>query len=257
VTGAGKETVVYSFTGGADGGNPVGSLIFDPTGNAYGTTKQGGAFNKGTVFKLSKTGQESVLHSFGVRIDGYWPQAGLVRDKAGNLYGTTLQGGTSDLGTVFKVAPNGDETVLHSFAGAPDGQNPDGTLIILGGMLYGTTYFGGASGNGSVFKVDSTGTTTVLYSFSGFGADEGWPWAGLVADKSGNVYGTTSSQISGNGTVFELAPGGTETVLYSFTGGVDGANPTGGLFLDAAGNLYGTAYQGGQFGDGTVFKLAP
>jgi uncharacterized repeat protein (TIGR03803 family) len=241
----GKETVLYSFAGKPAGGaSPLAGLILDASGNLYGTTVAGGAGASGTVFKLDTTGKETVLYSFrGGRADGAYPEAGLVRDTTGNLYGTTSAG--SDLcyiisslpptppteiycGTIFKLDTTGNETVLHSFTGSPDGAIPDAGLILdAAGNLYGTTLEGGAGGCdvvgsrpdsppvnlgcGSVFMVDTTGAVTVLYSFSGTGFDWG-PHAKLFLDESGSLYGTTSQGgvtggACGNlgcGTVFEL-----------------------------------------------------
>jgi uncharacterized repeat protein (TIGR03803 family) len=181
-------TVLHSFTGGADGGTLLGSLVRDSAGNLYGTTESGGAGGLGTVFKLDATGTETVLHSFAGGSDGANPHAGLIRDAAGNLYGTTKFGGPSGDGVVFKVDKSG-ERVLHSFTGT-DGAKPAAALIQdSAGNLYGTTSFGGAAGAGTVFKLDTTGTETVLYSFSG-GADGSNPF-GLIQDSSGNLYGTT------------------------------------------------------------------
>jgi uncharacterized repeat protein (TIGR03803 family) len=271
-------TVLYSFKWGAtDGAFPVGGLLRDSAGNLYGTTEYGGSSNNcsggcGTVFKLDTTGKETVLHSFvGTPTDGQSPYAGLVRDAAGNLYGTTLSGGASDFGTVFKLDTTGTETVLHSFVGSPtDGQYTQGVLVRdSAGNLYGTTLNGGSSSNcsggcGTVFKLDTTGTETVLHSFVGSPTDGANPFAGLLRDAAGNLYGTTA--YGGNktayfcafgcGTVFKVDTTGAETVLHNFIGGrADGTTPTGGLVRDAAGNFYGTTRQGGSFSKGTVFKL--
>jgi uncharacterized repeat protein (TIGR03803 family) len=186
----------------------------------------------------------------------------LIQDSAGNFYGTTQLGGTSNLGTVFKLDPMGTETVLHSFAGGADGANPySGLVQDSTGNLYGTTYYGGAPNHGTVFKLDPTGTETVLYSFAG-GTDGANPYASLVQDPAGNLYGTTQrGGASGQGTVFKVDTAGTETVLYTFTGGSDGGVPDGALVLDAAGNLYGTTFGGGhvcvhrRIYCGVVFKL--
>jgi uncharacterized repeat protein (TIGR03803 family) len=170
---------------------------------------------------------ETVLHSF-TGSDGAFPLAGLIADSAGNLYGTTVSGGTggcsqgAGCGVVFKVSPSGTETVLYSFTGGSDGAFPEAGLIAdRAGNLYGTTNRGGGSGGGVVFKLSSSGTETVLYSFTG-GSDGRNPQAGLIADSAGNLYGTTEGGGSGNGVVFKLSLGGTETVLHSFTGS-DGA----------------------------------
>jgi uncharacterized repeat protein (TIGR03803 family) len=204
----------------------------------------------------------SVLHGFTGGADGANPYAGLIQDSRGNFYGTTQLGGTSNLGTVFKLDPMGTETVLHSFAGGTDGANPySGLVQDSTGNLYGTTYYGGAPNHGTVFKLDPTDTETVLYSFAG-GTDGANPYASLVQDPAGNLYGTTQrGGASGQGTVFKVDTVGTETVLYNFTGGSDGGSPDGALVLDAAGNLYGTTFGGGALCDhrriycGVVFKL--
>jgi len=254
----GKETVLHSFAGGADGKAPIyGSLVRDGSGNLYGTTKLGGASGVGTVFKVTKTGKETVLYSFTNGLDGGYPFAGLVRDTSGNLYGTTYSGGASSVGTVFKVTKTGTETVLYSFSGGADGEYPYAGLVRDSlGNLYGTTSEGGASNVGTVFKVTPTGQETVLYSFAG-GTDGANPFAGLVRDRKGNLYGTTEAGgASGVGTVFKLSATGQETVLHTFTGAtMDGANPFGGLVRDAAGNLYGTTFVGGAFGHGAVYKI--
>jgi uncharacterized repeat protein (TIGR03803 family) len=254
VTQSGTETVLHSFTN-ADGAYPLAGLIADAAGNLYGTTEGGGANGYGTVFKLTPSGTETVLHSF-TNADGAFPLAGLIADADANLYGTTNNGGASGYGTVFKVTPSGIETVLHSFTGGADGGYPFATLIAdVAGNLYGTTSNGGASGYGVVFALTPSGAETVLHSFTG--SDGGYPKAGLIADAAGNLYGTTNYGGANvyYGTVFELTASGTETVLYSFTSGGDGANPSAALVADAAGNLYGTTMNAGASGYGTVFKL--
>jgi uncharacterized repeat protein (TIGR03803 family) len=195
------------------------------------------------------------------------PSAELIMDAAANLYGTTYHGGTSGGGVVFKLAPDGTETVLYSFCSqfnCADGDHPSAGLIMDGaGNLYGTTYYGGTSGGGVVFKLAPDGTETVLYSFCSQSncADGSDPEAGLIMDGAGNLYGTTSD---GGGTfggvVFKLAPDGTETVLYSFcsqSGCADGSYPEAGLIMDGAGNLYGTTLGGGTSGTGVVFMVTP
>jgi uncharacterized repeat protein (TIGR03803 family) len=259
----GKETVLHRFTGGSDGKTPSGGLIRDASGNLYGTTRFGGdptchTVGCGTVFKVDATGKESVLHSFTSGADGELPVAAVVRDRAGNLFGTTLDGGSSGSGTIFKVDSAGKETVLHSFTSSPDGSQPGGGLIPVGEELYGTTEGGGnLCCDGTVYKLDKTGKVTVVYSFTG-GTNAASPFAGLIHDAAGNLYGITTIRGTFNfGTVFKVDSAGNETVLHSFTGGSDGANPLGTLVRDAAGNLYGTAIHGGTFGFGTVFKIAP
>jgi uncharacterized repeat protein (TIGR03803 family) len=281
VNTAGEETVV-SLAGGASAAFPYAGLVPDASGNAYGTSQFGGSgcapYGCGTVFKVSSAGHVTVLHSFAGTPDGSYPLAGLVRDSAGNLYGTTVDGGSvlrgrlhlpTDSGTVFKVDPTGKETVLYSFcpAGVPctDGEYPYAVLVRdSAGDLYGTTQNGGANGfGGTVFKVDPLGNESVLYSFcSQSGCVDGSnPAAGLVQDSAGNFYGTTQfGGAYGSGTVFVVDPLGNETVLYSFCSPSDcsdGEQPYAGLVRDSAGNLYGTTQYGGVYGVGTVFKITP
>ena len=264
IDGAGHETVLHSFTG-SDGWVPQGRLVRDAAGNLYGTTYDGGdvtcnpPYGCGAVFKIDATNHETVLYAFSGTTDGRFPISGLVRDAAGNLYGATLSGGSGDLGTVFRVDANGNETVLHSFAGEPDGSSPFTDLLRVGPDLYGTTATGGTFGLGTVFKVDATtGNETVVYNFAG-DSDGRYPLAGLVSDAQGNLYGTTSQGGSSFifGTVFKLDRNGDETVLDIFTGEFDGKFPQADLIRDAAGNLYGTTMLGGSLGFGTVFKVAP
>jgi len=271
LTPDGTETVLYSFTGGSDGGQPGASLVKN-SGNLYGTTELGGSsscnggFGCGTVFEVAPDGAETVLHAFTGGRDGAFPWAGLLMDSAGNLYGTTVQGGNTSCndrygcGTVFKLAPDGTESVLHSFCSennCTDGYFPLGGGLIedSAGNLYGTTNLGGRHDGGIIFEIAPDGTETVLHSF-GNSPDGGHPFGGLIKDSAGNFYGTTT--VGGSydkGTVFELAPDGSETVLYSFKGGSDGDDPYAALIEDKAGNLYGTTEDGGVYGRGTVFKL--
>src|ERR1700691_1467618 len=254
---AGQETVLYTFTGGADGGHPWGDLVQDSSGNLYGTTNAGGAAGAGVVYKLAPNGSLTVLHSFAGGTDGANPEAGVVIDSSGNLYGTTYAGGLSNVGVVYKLDAAGNETILYSFMGGSDGANPTaGVTLDSSGNLYGTTYSGGTPGNaGTVYKVDATGHETVLYSFTG-AADGGSPAGGVVFDAAGNLYGTTESSGIG-GVVFKLDPAGHETVLHTFGRHGDGQNPLAGVVLDAAGNLYGTTFQGGPAYHGIVFELDP
>jgi uncharacterized repeat protein (TIGR03803 family) len=260
---SGKETVLYSFAGGSDGANPHAGVIRDTAGNLYGTTVNGGSTacvgGCGTVFKVDKTGTEARIYEFLGQKDGAHPYDSLLIDKAGNLYGTANQGGDSGFGVVFKVDPSGNQTVLHSFTGgSADGQYPAAGLTRdASGNLYGTTQNGGTYNFGTVFEVDATGKEKVLYSFTG-GGDGGYPYYGrLVLDKAGNLYGTTYAGGAFRfGTIFRLDKASTESVLYSFAGGpVDGEYPFAGLVFDGAGNLYGTTYLGGAYGTGALFKL--
>jgi uncharacterized repeat protein (TIGR03803 family) len=249
-------TMLHGFAG-ADGAGPESSVVFDSLGNLYGTTGSGGAYNYGTVFKLTSSGTESVLHSFSLTdTNGFSPEAGLVRDSRGNLYGTAEAGGAYGSGTVFKVTASGTTTALHSFNGT-DGANPWGGLIRDSqGNLYGTTFWGGADSNGTVYKVTPSGVEIVLYSFTG-GSDGGNPLGEVVRDSvTGNLYGTTNvGGAYGCGAVYKLTPSGVETVLYSFTGGKDGGYPSAGVVRDSAGNLFGPTESGGAYNQGTVFEL--
>jgi len=177
-------------------------------------------------------------------------------DKKDNLYSTTAGGGADGQGVVFKLAPDGTETVLYSFTGGSDGEHPQAGLIMdSSGNLYSTTYGGGADGDGVVFRLAPDGTETVLHSFTG-GSDGANPFAGLIMDSSGNLYSTTSGGgPDARGVVFKLAPDGTETVLHSFTRRSGGAFPEAGLIMDSSGNLYSTTESGGADKDGVVFKL--
>jgi uncharacterized repeat protein (TIGR03803 family) len=248
----GSETVLHSFTG-SDGAYPVSCLIMDASGNLYGTTEQGGG-GVGVVFKVTPGGTETVLHSFAGGSDGEFPEAGLIMDSSGNLYGTTSNGGTSDFGVVFKIAPGGAETVLHSFTGGSDGKFPDTSLIMdSSGNLYGVTINGGANNLGVVFKVTTGGVETVLHTFAG--SDGAYPAGSLIINNGQNLYGTTEEGGSSNlGIVFELSHKGKETVLYSFIGGSDGETPIAGL-IKKSGYFYGTTTAGGANNSGTVFKL--
>jgi uncharacterized repeat protein (TIGR03803 family) len=280
---AAPEKVLYTFTGGNDGRNPYAGLILDDSGNLYGTTIYGGAYTYGTVFELSRgaNGQwnETVLHSFNLDgHDGGVPYASLVRDAAGNLYGTTIFGGASGTdcggfgcGTVFQLTTgtNGmwTERVLHSFSdNGNDGNTPYANLIFdRQGNLFGTTEYGGRGGGvGTVFELlrNASGEwrEKIIHSFNYTNGGE--PLGGLAFDSTGNLYGTT--QYGGrftHGTVFELKlqPNGSwvEQVLHSFNpgSGVDGFAPYCGLVIDKLGNLYGTTADGGDFDHGTVFEL--
>jgi uncharacterized repeat protein (TIGR03803 family) len=254
VDSVGNETVLYNFTGGVEGGNPTGRLLMDSGGNLYGTTTGSGTAFFGNVFKLDTTGKESVLYSFTGGTDGNYPQGTLIQDAAGNLYGTTYRGGASGVGTIFKLAVNGQETVLYSFTGLADGGNPQGGLTRdSAGNLYGTSA-PVSSGYGTVFKLSPAGTETILHSF--VGSDGSYPTRGVLRDTAGNLYGTTSlGGAYGFGTVFELSATGTETVLYSFTGGNDGSVPYSDLIQDVSGNLYGTTTSGGANSAGVVFEI--
>ena len=279
---AGRETAVYSFSGGADGALPRARLARDAAGNLYGTTIYGG-LGHGVVFKIDRAGKETVLHSFSGGLDGATPYAGLILDDKGNLYGATAEGGRSGCfmnqgcGTVFKIDTKGKKTVLYRFGRrANDGENPYGDLLRDdSGNLYGTTFNGGLVngcqyGCGTVFEITPSGHETVLYRFLG-GNDGDFPVSGVVRDAAGNLYGTTVAgglglcqKTWGNcGTIFKLDSRGKGTILYRFMNSTDGATPMAGLLLDTHGTLYGTTSAGGdfncdpQFGCGTVFRFKP
>jgi uncharacterized repeat protein (TIGR03803 family) len=315
----GAETVLYSFAGGTDGGNPVAGLIFDK-GTLYGTTFAGGAAGNGTVFAVdARSGRQHVLFSFGAgaeqgnphsglilqgrylygttygdgpsgkgtvymvdtgtlvhavvhafkgRDDGANPAAGVI-SKSRTLYGTTMYGGRAGSGTVFKVdLRTGNEAVIYGFSGSADGANPNAGLIEAGGELYGTTVYGGATGNGTVFKVSpATGVETALYSFPGYSNDASQPNEGAnplarLIRFGGALYGTTSGGTyclshPECGTIFSVNPAtGRQNVLVRFTGGADGGKPYAGL-LYRDGAFYGTTSFGGVGGWGTVFRFVP
>jgi uncharacterized repeat protein (TIGR03803 family) len=271
--GGWSETVLHSFAGGSDGTNPWAGVIFDAAGNLYGTTYGGGTYNFGTVFELSpQTGggwTETVVHNFKAG-DGQQPTGGLVLDSAGNLYGTTQQGGSFGEGVVFELSQSGGawtETVLHSFnPSGLDGQVPSCTLIFdSAGNLYGTTGSGGSGGGGTVFELSpSSGggwTERRLSNFKHAGTDPYYPAAGLVFDAAGNLYTTTAfGGVYSVGTVIELSPkaggGWTTKVIHNFNG-TDGVEPFDSLIVDSAGNLYGTTYFGGANSGGVAFELLP
>ncbi len=275
VDGAGHEKVLYSFTGGADGKYPNGVVARDSAGNIYGATSKGGTADQGVAYKVDPTGQLTVLHSFTGGADGGVPEGGLILGSDGNLYGTTVAGGSGSLngvqdGVVFKMDTAGNETVLYSFTGLSDGGTPiAGPTRDTAGNLYGTTLDGGNAGAGVVYKISATGGYTVLYSFTGPGAGGGAPVSTVIRDSSGNLYGTasgwgiTASGQAGEGLVFKLSPSGVYTVLYTFSGGADGGLPQSNVVLDKAGNLYGSADIGGNtalfggLGAGVLFEISP
>ena len=289
-------TVLHTFPAfSSDGIFPISPLWLDAQGKLYGTTFQGGNAGNGgygTVFELSKSGDENILFNFDYYTDvGAYPTQPLLRTADRTLYGTA-DSGAGGSGVVFKLSPKGEETILYSFAGGHN-SNPklpsSGVIMDEAGNLYGTTASGGHStcnkhGHpycGTVYKLDPKGKLTVLHSFTG-GSDGALPSGNLIMDQSGNLYGVTEFGgdascplgilgISGCGVVFKMDATGKETVLYKFKGGKDGAAPSAGsgLLMDSAGNLYGTAAYGGEFGQacevaenrdnygcGTIYKLA-
>ena len=259
--------VLHNFAGGkSDGANASGNLLLDAQGNLYGTTLNGGARRHGVVFELTSNSIYKLLYSFTGKADGISPKGSLIQDGQGNLYGVTWEGGVNHYGTVFKLAPTEELTVLHSFSGAPDGGLSLGGLALdEQGNVYGTTIEGGATsrtcpiGCGTVFKVTASGTESLIYSFQGGAGDGSYPLWGLVRDAHGNLYGATNQGgAQDGGILFKVTPAGSETVLHDFQSNGqpgDGAIPNGGLIADARGNFYGTTFTGGASDCGTVFEL--
>jgi uncharacterized repeat protein (TIGR03803 family) len=278
MTAADNGRLLFSFNG-SNGEAPDGSLIFDKIGNLYGTASAGGSSGFGTVFKLtpgsSGNWTPTVLHNFNRNGgDGANPEGSLIFDSAGNLYGTTSNGGADENGAVFELSPGADgtwtESVLYSFRGT-DGSHPFGSLTFdAHGNLFGTAWQGGNTageceygGCGTVFELTPNGNGTwtgaAIHAFDG--TDGSGPFSNVIFDSAGNLYGTTTGLLSNYlGTAFELTPGAngewTETVLHSFNGR-GGAQIYSGLTFDKAGNLYGSMWTGGAYAAGGVFKLTP
>jgi uncharacterized repeat protein (TIGR03803 family) len=260
----GNETILHDFTGGADGGGPLGNLVFDSSGNLYGTTSTGGnsTCQCGVVYKIDTTGNQTVLYTFTDAENGFGPWAGLAIDASGNLYGTNATGGSYGLGSIFKIDASGNYSVLHNF------EAWDGQLLFLApltldpaGNLYGVTAYGGATTTGTVFKLATSGKLTVLYNFTN-GVDGGFPTGPVALDSAGNLYGATyeggaPNGLSGAGVVFKVAPSGKYSVLYSFPStGYDGSYG-GGVIIDSTGNMYGTTSWDGKYQSGSVFMVSP
>jgi uncharacterized repeat protein (TIGR03803 family) len=281
--GAWTETILYSFSG-IDGDAPVAALVMDTAGNLYGTTAGGGAYGGGTAFEVSHSSTgwtESVLHSFGNGQDGWDPQAEMVFDSAGNLYGTTQLGGAifgrgdDNGGTVFQLTPGASgwtETILYSFTGeylGPDPNLPAGSVVLAkNGNIYGVAQTGGANGQGAVYQLapnsDGTYTESVIFSFNV--NDGAVPNSTPVQDANGNLYGTTrqggdgACSSVGCGVVYKLTSNGdgtwSETVLHELNGR-DGSTAIGPPAFDSAGNLYAVAEAGGADSAGSIFELIP
>ena len=294
ISPTGQQTTLYQFKGRPDGHYPAG-LTIDAYGTLYGTTMEGGTSTFqycgdgcGTVFTLTTSGKETVIHSFAAPPnDGIVPESGVIVYPNSVLYGTTTMGGNGTNaaglpgdGTIYQLAPeNHMVKILHNFSLGADGGLPSAGLLLVGATLYGTTQFGGEGpcvttfgpGCGTIFKYDANGLTT-LYQFQG-DLDGASPAAPLIIDDAGNLYGTTvlggdptncpggGGVPPGCGVVFKVTPGGQESTLHIFTGKTDGMWPSTALVIDAAGNLYGTAYFGGDmkcdsgYGCGTIFKI--
>src|SRR5450432_1357385 len=269
------HTVLYSFSGGADGGEPYKGVTVDAAGNVYGTAVTGGAGSCeggcGVAYKVTNSGgtwTQSVIHAFTGGADGSGPGARLAVDNRGNLYGMAPTGGDFGLGTIYQLHPNGDGTykfkLLHTFTGGLDGATGSaGKMVFNNDHLYGAATTGGANGQGTVFELTPTARgewdLKTLYSFKGE-PDVGFPYGGLLFDQSGSIYGTSYYDGANDlGGVYQLTPKADgnwkERVLYSFKSGSDGNSSISNLVFDAAGNLYGTTSEGG-LGPGTIFKLA-
>ena len=263
LTASGTQTILHSFMGGSDGAYPYSGVLLRASGTIYGTAYQGGASNAGVVYEIGPSGHEKVLYSFTGGVDGGNPYAGVVADSAGNLYGATYGGGTANAGLVYKLAPSGQETVLYNFTGKADGANPyAGVILDSGGNLYGTTLYGGSTyctgGCGVVYKISPGGQLKVLYSFPGGPGGTAWPYAGVIRDSAGNLYGaaSTGGTLSG-GVLYKIDAAGNFSLLHTFNPYDQGPwQPDGGLAMDSAGNLYGTTQfvEAGN-GHGVVYKL--
>lgn len=280
----GQQTVLHSFSG-SDGWCPYSGLLLGLDGSLYGTTSASGAFSGGNVFKVDMNGNFAVIHSFDPNHgDGEVPLGSLIQDAYGNLYGTTFTGGSSGLGRVFKMDLQGNESVLHDFAGTGGAKPRGGVVRDQAGNFHGTTsllglgqfsncptsYTEPVPGCGTVFQLDSTGAWAGAISFQGFG-DGDHPYAGPIIDQAGNLYGTARDGGGSKfGTVFIADPSGGLRGLHSFAGSpTDGAHPEAPLIRDPFGNLYGTTTDGtsnsgvgcsdptGTVGCGTVFKVDP
>jgi uncharacterized repeat protein (TIGR03803 family) len=262
-----SETVLYSFTGGNDGGVPMSGMVFDSAGYLYGSTNQGGTIGYGTVFQSDVHGHLRTLHSFTNQLDGGRPAPDITRDQDGNLWGVTSYGGngTCSCGTLFKIDTTGVISILHAFTGKNDGATPEGGVVVdSAGNVYGTTSGAGSAGYGTVFRRDTTGRFSVLHSFTN-GADGGIPRGDLFLDSAGNLYGTTSQGSGGLcfypgcGTVFKISKTGIFKVLYSFSGGSDGGTPLAGVIKDLQGRIYGTTSAGADqtcfAGCGVVYMI--
>lgn len=259
---AGKETVLHSFAGNPDGEYPFTPLVRDNKGNLYGTTSEGGSSSYGAVFRIDGAGHETVLHSFTGRNDGCYPMQGLVRDTAGNLYGTASFCGFFGYGTIFKIDRAGTFTVLHAFTdGSPDGAGPYYGHLTMdrSGNLYGVTGGGGNSNYGVLYELSRKGTFTMLHGFAGRRADGCYPLGSVARDKAGNLYGTTNSCGSNDrGIIWEVSKAGKETILHHFAYlPSDGCDPGGGVTLDSEGNLYGVTLGCGANYGGALYQLSP
>jgi uncharacterized repeat protein (TIGR03803 family) len=262
IDSSGNFNVIFSFNG-TDGAAPQAELLQDSNGNFFGTTSKGGNNDEGAVFKLDSNGNFSLLHSFGFDYGiAANPVAGLIEAPDGSFYGTSVTGGEGvgganlGYGTVFRLDPSGDLSVLHSFEGDTDGAHPRSELLMgSDGNFYGTTDEGGSNNAGTVFKIDASGNFNILHDFDG-GSEGMTPEAPLIQGSDGKFYGiTVSGGNSGAGIVFQIDASGNFSVLHHFDGGAGGAAPRGELIQGNDGSFYGTTYYGGSNNAGTIFKL--
>ncbi len=254
-------STLYSFPGGSGGQYPISGVIQDSAGNFYGITSNGGNDDYGVVYEVTPSGTETVLHAFSAGTDGQYPYSPLLRDKKGNLYGTTNSGGTGGSGVVYRIDSAGSETILYAFTGGTsDGCNPYQGLVMDGKHnLYGTTYGCGASGLGTVFELTQSGKEKVLHSFAGGAKDGADPsfYGHLLMDKAGDLYGVTQEGGSaGDGVFYRLSTKGKLKVLHGFMGGAsDGCYSSGTVATDGSGNFYGTTYGCGAHNYGIVWEV--
>jgi uncharacterized repeat protein (TIGR03803 family) len=263
----GREAQIHRFGMGTDGAQPLGGVVLDSEGNFYGTASLGGAYGNGTVFEEKRSDggwSEITLYSFTGGNDGTNPAAAVTLDAHGNLYGTTSFGGANNVGVVYELSPSSSgwtQTVLYTFQGLTDGENPLGGVVLdEAGNIYGGTFDGGANGGGTVYELSPSAegwTFSVLYSFTG---GYGGPYNKLTIAK-GSIYGFTEGEGAyGFGSVFKLTPangGWTFTDLHDFAGGSDGAVLYGSVAVDSAGDVFGTTNEGGSLNQGLVFEITP
>jgi uncharacterized repeat protein (TIGR03803 family) len=265
VAADGSESVLYAFKGGSDGAYPFARLARDRRGNLYGTTSSGGNSDGnigywGTVFKLAPSGRKKVIYAFNGSPDAEVPLAGVIRDKHGNLYGTTVDGGAYGWGAVYKITPDGQESVLASMPSVSVSM-PGGEVVADDvGNLYGTT----SNSTGSVFKITPDGVLSTLFVFPDNHRQGQAPHSTLLIDGAGNLFGTAMNggrdekgDAEGCGSVFKVTPRGKMQTLHLFAAGKDGCMPVGGLTADGRGDFFGTTFFGYRRDRGTIFKVTP
>lgn len=256
-------SILHRFKGGRqDGFEPIAKLTPEGQGGFYGTTFGGGDqacyHGCGTVFHVTVDGAVTIVHAFGKGNDGAAPVGRVVIGADGSLYGSTTGGGSGQSGTVYRITPDGQESVLYAFAGGEDGNQPGDIILDKKGNIYGVTTSGGHYSDGTLFRVSPSGQETQLHVFAENQTDGGEPDHGVIFDKAGNLYGSTPwGGSAGGGTIFKVTPQGDYSVFYNFPGDAGGAQPRTDLIIDKGGNFYGTTSGGGDYGYGTAFKLTP